>query len=102
MLSKSSEFSFAGYCIIDACMFCDKYSKTCIKRPLSKRPKMVFQDHLSFNAGQKHCRMEHSAMLSAFIKLPFVIKIYVLSTFEWLFYCTKSRVGSSIDHICVK
>ena len=29
---------------------------------------------------------EHSAILSTFIKLPFVIKIVVLSTFEWPFY----------------
>ena len=27
------------------------YSKTCAKRPLSKRPKIVFQDQLSLNAG---------------------------------------------------
>ena len=27
--------------------------------------------------------MEHSAILSTFIKLPFVIKIFVLSIFEW-------------------
>ena len=29
---------------------------------------------------------EHSAILSTFIKLPFVIKIFLLSIFEWLFY----------------
>ena len=29
---------------------------------------------------------EHSAILSIFIKLPFVIKIFDLSNFEWLFY----------------
>ena len=29
---------------------------------------------------------EHSAILSAFIKLPFVISIFVLSNFEWPFY----------------
>ena len=29
---------------------------------------------------------EHSATLSTFIKLPFVIKIFVLSIFEWPFY----------------
>ena len=53
-----------------------------------------FQDQLSFNAGQKYCRMlhgEHSAILSTFIKLPFAIKIFVLSNFEWpflhRFYC---------------
>ena len=30
--------------------------------------------------------MLHSAILSTFIKLPFVIKIFVLSFFEWPFY----------------
>ena len=29
---------------------------------------------------------EHSAILSTFIKLPMVIKIFVLSIFEWPFY----------------
>ena len=29
---------------------------------------------------------EHSAILSTFIKEPFVIKIFVLSIFEWPFY----------------
>ena len=47
-----------------------------------KRPKTGFQDQLSLNAGQMYCRMlqgEHSAILSTFIKLPFVIKTFVLS-----------------------
>ena len=47
----------------------------CIK-PLKK------EDQLSLNAGQKYCRMlqgEHSAILSTCIKLPFVIKIFILS-----------------------
>ena len=68
------------------------YSKICVKGTLSNRPKIVFQDQLSLNAGQKFCRMlqgEHSAILLTFIKLPFVIKIFVLSIFEWLFYCTQ-------------
>ena len=30
--------------------------------------------------------MENSAILSTFIKLPFFIKIIVLSIFEWPFY----------------
>ena len=30
--------------------------------------------------------LEHSAMLLTFIKLPFVIKLFVLSIFERLFY----------------
>ena len=70
--------------------------KTCVKRPLSKRQKMSFQDQLSINAGRKYCRMlqgEHSAILSTFIKLPFIIKIFVLSIFEWLFY-----IGFTVNH----
>ena len=51
--------------------------------------KIGFQDQLSLDAGQKYCRMlqgEHSAILSTFIKLPFVIKIFFLSILEWPFY----------------
>ena len=47
-----------------------------------RRPKIGFQDRLSINAGQKYCRLlqgEHSAILLTLIKLPFVIKIFVLS-----------------------
>ena len=61
------------------------YSKTGLKRPLSKRPNIGFQDQLLLNAGQKYCRMlqgEHSAILLTFIKLPFVFKIFVLSILE--------------------
>ena len=29
---------------------------------------------------------EHSAILSTFIKLPYIFKIFVLSIFEWPFY----------------
>ena len=68
---------------------CLWYSKTCVKGPLSKRPQIGLKDQLSLNAGQKYCRMlqgEHSAILSSCIKLPSVIKIFVLSIFEWLFY----------------
>ena len=41
------------------------------------------------NAGQKYCRMlqgGHPAIRSTFIKLPFVIKTFVLLIFEWPFY----------------
>ena len=61
------------------------YSKACVKWPLSKRPKIGYQDQLSLNAGQK-LQGEHSAILSTLIKLLFVIKIFVLSIFELLFY----------------
>ena len=33
------------------------YSKTCVKRSLSKRQKKCFQDLLSLNAGLKYYRM---------------------------------------------
>ena len=59
---------------------------TYVKRPHSKRPKIGFQDQLLLNASQKCCRM-HSAISSTFIKLPVVIKTFVLSIFEWPFYC---------------
>ena len=51
-----------------------------------KKVKIDSQYQLSLNAGQKYGRMlqrEHSAILSTFIKLSFVIKIFVLSIFEW-------------------
>ena len=49
--------------------------KPVLKWPLSKTQKI--------NAGQKYCRM---LIISTFIKLPFLIKIFVLSIFEWPFY----------------
>ena len=52
------------------------HGKTCLKRLLSKRPKIGVQDQLSLNAGHKY-----SAILSTFIKLPFVIKIMFFSIY---------------------
>ena len=78
-----------------------------VKRPLSKRPKIGFQDQLSLNPGQKYCRMlqgEHSAILLTFIKLTFVVKIFVLSFFEWLFYTgftVKSFIPKGAYHIMI-
>ena len=65
------------------------YPTPTFKRPLSKRPKIGFQYQLLLNEGQKDCRMlqgEHFAILSTFISLPFVIKIFVLYIFDWPFY----------------
>ena len=53
-----------------------------------KKTKIGFQDHLPLNADQKYFRIlqrEHSAILSTFIKLPYVIKIFVLSIFSGRF-----------------
>ena len=41
---------------------------------------------------------EHSAILSTFIKLPFVIKIFVLSSLEWLF--NTGFTVPAFDHEC--
>ena len=43
--------------------------------------KFGFQCQLSLNAGSR----ERSVILSILIKLPFVVKIFVLTIFEWLF-----------------
>ena len=40
-----------------------QYSKTCLKWPLQKKTKIVFQDRLSINAGQKYCRMLQESIL---------------------------------------
>ena len=67
---------------------CFWYSKTCVKRSLSKRSKIIFKTNYRLMQVKKYCRMlqEHSAMLLTFIKLPFVITIPVLSIFKWPFY----------------
>ena len=36
---------------------------------------------------------EHSAILLTYIKLPFVIKIFVLSVFMWLFYTSFTEIA---------
>ena len=63
------------------CQIITNTVKTVISGQSKKKTKIGFQDRLSLNAGQKYCRMlqgEHSAILSTFIKLPFVFKIFVL------------------------
>ena len=84
------------------------YSKTRVKRPFLKRPKIGFKDRLSLNAGQKCCRMlqmEHSAIFSTFIKLPFFVSLRPLfCVFEvavlYRFFCSMSRKFIAIitDH----
>ena len=81
-------------------MLGENYSKTCIKRPPSKRPKNGFQDRLSLNAGQQYCRMlqgEHSAILSTFIKLSFVIVSFPGHT-HLLFDCMSKSQMAIDDH----
>ena len=53
--------------------------------------------------GPKYCRMlkEHSAILSTFIKLPFFIKIFVLSIFEWPFLHRIYIIESQWEHSAI-
>ena len=49
--------------------------------------------------------LEHSAILSTFIKLPFVIKIFVSSIFEWPLKTgfTVLCLGSiGLDHVIIE
>ena len=76
--------------------------KIWLKWPLSKRPPKN-QDQLPLNEDQKYCRMlqrEHSAIILTFIKLPFVIKIFVLSNFEWPLKTGFTALVSSADNFC--
>ena len=90
-----------------------KYSKTCVKRPLSNDKKLVSKTNYClmqvkriaecslFNAGQTYCRMlhrEHSAIRLTCIKLPFVIKIVVLSIFEWPLKTGSTVTGKLVYH----
>ena len=65
----------------------DWSTELAVKRPLSKRRKIGFQYQLKVNANKSivEC-LEHSVIHLTFIKLPFVIKICILSIFEWPFY----------------
>ena len=44
----------------------DTYSKTCVKQPLSKIPKIGFQDQLSLNAGQSIAECSKGSILQYF------------------------------------
>ena len=84
LIRRPHEQTFSSRSVPFVEVFCHltTYSKTCHKRLLKKKTKIDFQDRLSLDAGQKYCRMlqgEHSAILSTFIKLSFVINIFVLS-----------------------
>ena len=57
-----------------------------IMQPIKEKTKIGFRYRSSLNAGQKYCRMlqgVHFSILSTFMKLPFAIKTFVLSIFEW-------------------
>ena len=62
------------------------YSKTCLKRPIKKKTKNWFSKPIISKCRSKvlqNALLEHSAILLTCIKLPSVLKICVLSMFEW-------------------
>ena len=59
-------------------VFGSKYSKTCIKRPLSKRQKIGFQDRISLNAGQMYCRMLQCRFTQV---LLYILRLTLTGTF---------------------
>ena len=64
------------------------YSITCLRRLLKKKTKECFSKPIIAKCRSKvlqNAPREHSAILWTFIKLPFVIRIFVLSNFEWPF-----------------
>ena len=63
--------------------------KTCVKRVLSRTPKIVFQDQLSLNAGQKYAECSNGSILQYFrpsLSYHLSLRLFILSTFEWPFY----------------
>ena len=71
-----------------------EYSKYVKMLNLKKDRKMVFKT--SYRLMQ--VKIEHSAIRSTLKKLPFVIKLFVLSIFEWLFYTgiTECQICSDV------
>ena len=60
------------------------YSTTCLKRPLKKKTKIVFQDRLSVNTGQKYCRMLQESILQYFrTSLSYYLSLRSLFCLFW-------------------
>ena len=62
------------------------YSKTCLKRPLKKKSKKWVVRPIIASCRSKvlqNAPRGHYVILLTFIKLPFVIKIFVVFIFKW-------------------
>ena len=57
-----------------------------LNRHSQKDHKLVFKTNYRLMQVESIGEWEHSSILLTFIKLPFVIKTFVLSIFEWPFY----------------
>ena len=65
-----------------------RYRKTCVKRPLSRRPQIGFQDQLMLNAGQSIAECSEGSILQYFRpSLSYHLSLrYFFFIFEWPFY----------------
>ena len=91
------ERAYARVCVCVLCILVKQfglwYSKTCVKRPLSERPKMVFK--ADYRLMQVKSIAEYSKRSILQYLRPSFNKIFVLSIFEWPFY-----KGSTV-YVCV-
>ena len=89
------------------------YSRTCLKQPLKRRPKIVFQDRLSLNAVQKYCRMLQESILQYFwpslsyhLSLRSLFCLFLSGRFrQVLLYLSHKRDRSDVEqllHSCSK
>ena len=68
------------------CPVIKQYSQACLKRPLKKKTKIVFQDQLLLNAGQKYCRMLQESILQYFrpaLSYHLSLRPLFFSNFKW-------------------
>ena len=75
------------------------YNKTCVKRPLSKEKKMFSKTNNRLMQDESIAEYSKGGILQYF-RPSFVIKIFVLSIFEWSFY-TGFTVQAKITKICL-
>ena len=71
------------------------YSKTCLKRPLSKRPQIVFKINyrlMNVKSIAKYFKWSILQFFRLSLTYLFVIKIFNFSNFEWPFYTGCTRI----------
>ena len=74
------------------------YSKTCVKRPLSKRQKNGFQDQILLNAGQKYCILQYfRPLLSYHLSLRSLFCLFLSGCFTQVLLYVYVFLGECSD-----
>ena len=76
-----------------------KYSKTCVKRPLSRRPEMVFKTDYHLMQVKSIAECSKGSILQYFrpsLMYQLSFKTFVLIIFEWLF-----NTGFTVLHFMI-